>query len=674
MSPPPPERALLENGASADARTGRLCAARAVPPYHLGVPETSATAVLDSRYRLLAQLAVGGTSTVHLATDTVLDRTVAVKILHPHLAQDAAVVDRFRREALAAASLTHPHVVTMFDVARDGSYLVMEHVDGPSLRDVLRLRGRLPAQEALSLIGPVAAGLSAAHAAGLVHRDVKPENVLLGSDGRVKIGDFGLAREAASASTTYGPDVFAGSPLYASPEAVRGDTLDARSDVYALGVVLYECLTGRPPFEADTPFTTAMLHTTEQVPAPSTAVDGVPPMLDDVVRRATDPDPDARYPDAAAFARALHDAVPAGPVPMNLRDGAGGTMVIPVDATDTVVTGATAPTTGATAGGATSTSPDTPTAPPQRSRARRLGATLRRRWWATLLVLLLVGTAGAWLTWDQAIAPVTAVPSGLVGMPVDEARHELTDAGFVPETSEDRRFSLEYERDQVIEVRPSDTARRGDVVTLVLSAGPRQVEIPGVVGESRQAAVQMIQQADLESEVRRVFHEQVPQGQVVSASPSPGTTVDEASTVELVISKGRRPIDVPSVVGLPRDQAEAALDDVGLRAEVADTTYHDEVPAGAVVSQDPGPDGGPLHTGDTVELVISDGPEPFELPDVRGEKEDKAVEMLEKLGLEVQVTYQQTFFGFGRGLVGDQSPEPGTMMVPGETVRLVVGR
>lgn len=657
-----------------------MCAERAVPPYHLGVPETSATTVLDSRYRLLAQLAVGGTSTVHLATDTVLDRTVAVKILHPHLAQDAAVVDRFRREALAAASLTHPHVVTMFDVARDGSYLVMEHVDGPSLRDVLRLRGRLPAQEALSLVGPVAAGLSAAHAAGLVHRDVKPENVLLGSDGRVKIGDFGLAREAASASTTYGPDVFAGSPQYASPEAVRGDTLDARSDVYALGVVLYECLTGRPPFEADTPFTTAMLHTTERVPAPSAAVDDVPADLDEVVRRATDPDPDARYPDAAAFSRALHDAVPAGPVPMNLRDGSGGTMVIPVDATDTVVTGAPATPARATPSGHTGTSTsidtptDTPTTPPRRSRTRRFGAVLRRRWWAVLLALLLVGTAGAWLTWDQAIAPVTEVPQDLVGMPVDQARQELTDAGFVPETAEDRRFSLEYERDQVMEVTPSDTARRGDVVTLVLSAGPRQVEIPPVVGEPRQAAVQMLEQADLQSEVRRVFHEEVADGQVVSASPAPGKTVDEASTVELVVSKGRRPIDVPGVVGMSQDQATATLDEAGLNATVARTTYHDEVPAGAVISQDPGPDGGPLYSGDTVELVISDGPEPFELPDVRGEKEDKAVERLEKLGLQVQVTYQDTFFGFGRGLVGDQSPDPGTMMVPGDTVRLVVGR
>ena len=266
--------------------------------------ETSTDTVLDGRYRLLAQLAVGGTSTVHLAHDMTLDRTVAIKVLHPHLANDPTFLDRFRREANAVASVAHPHVVTLHDVAVDGGYLVMEHVDGPSLRDVLRLRGRLRPAEVLSLLGPVAAGVAAAHDAGLVHRDVKPENVLLGSDGQVKVGDFGLARAAAGASVTFGPDQFAGSPHYTPPEAVRGESLDARSDVYALGIMLYECLTGRPPFEADTPFATAMLHTSSRVPPPSQQASGIGAALDRVVMTATDPDPAARYDDASAFALA----------------------------------------------------------------------------------------------------------------------------------------------------------------------------------------------------------------------------------------------------------------------------------------------------------------------------------------------------------------------------------
>jgi tRNA A-37 threonylcarbamoyl transferase component Bud32 len=449
--------------------------------------DTTTPTVLDGRYRLLAQLAVGGTSTVHLAEDTVLNRTVAVKILHPHLSADPTVVDRFQREALAAASLSHPHVVTMFDVARDGAYLVMEHVDGPSLRDLLRLRGRMDPAEALAILEPVAAGLSAAHAAGLVHRDVKPENVLMGADGRVRIGDFGLARNAASASTTFGPDMFAGSPSYTSPEAVRGEVLDARTDVYALGIILYECLTGVPPLRADTPFATAMLHTTQRVPAPSQHTAGIPPAVDEVVRRATAPDPADRFPDAAAFATALHDAIPDGPAPVDLRDGSSDTVVIPTDAASTVVTSRT----------------------PTPSRWRRFGAALRRRWLVLALVLVLVAAGGAWATWDQVLAPVTAVPSGLQGMEAGAAEDELVEAGFVVAFADDTRFSLEVPEGHVIAVRPDDQARRGDTVTLVLSAGPRQVEVPNVTGTLAQDARTTLTGEGFRVKVERTFHEQV---------------------------------------------------------------------------------------------------------------------------------------------------------------------
>ncbi len=620
-------------------------------PYHRRVPDTTSAPVLDSRYRLLAQLAVGGTSTVHLAEDLVLNRTVAVKVLHPHLAADEAVLDRFRREATAAASLSHPHVVTLFDVVPEGAYLVMEHVDGPSLRDVLRLRGRLRPQEALALVGPVAAGLSAAHAASLVHRDVKPENVLLGSNGRVKIADFGLAREAASASTTFGPDVFAGSPQYTAPEAVRGEALDARSDVYALGVVLYECLTGHAPFREDTPFATAMRHTTDRVPRPSDAVSGISRELDEVVRRATAPDPDDRYHDGAEFAEALHAAVPDGPATVDLRDGSRDTVVLPVDTSATVVTNRAAP-----------------------SRRRRLGAALRRRWWVLALGLVVLLAGGAWLTWDQVLAPVTEVPADLVGAPSAAAQQRLDAAGFVPEVADERRNSLEVPVDHVIEVSPSDAARRGSTVTLVLSAGPRQVEVPGVVGNEEQPALEELADAGLEHTVERRHHENVPAGRVIATTPDAGEVVDEASTVTVVVSKGREPIPVPDVLRMAEGDARRTLEDAGLVPEVVGSEYNDDVPAGQVLRQSVGPDDGPLYRGDTVELTISDGPEPFALPDVQGQSEQDAVSRLEGLGLDVQVRYQDSFFGFGRGLVGNQSPEPGTMVVPGDTVSLVVGR
>lgn len=616
--------------------------------------ETTTPTVLDGRYRLLAQLAVGGTSTVHLAEDTVLNRTVAVKVLHPHLANDPAVVDRFQREALAAARLSHPHVVTMFDVARDGAYLVMEHVDGPSLRDVLRLRGRMRPAEALAILGPVAAGLSAAHAAGLVHRDVKPENVLTGADGRVRIGDFGLARDAASASTTFGPDMFAGSPSYASPEAVRGDVLDARSDVYALGIMLYECLTGVAPFRADTPFATAMLHTTDRVPAPSDRTAGIPSEVDEVVLTATAPDPDDRYEDAAAFAAALQAALPDGPVAVDLRDGSRDTVVIPVDASETVVTGAASSS-----------------ATPRRT-GRGLGAALRRRWLVLVAVAAVLLAGGGWLAWDQVVAPVTAVPADLVGAEADAAEAELTDAGFVVVVADERVNSLDVPAGRVVSLDPSDEARKGETVTLVLSAGPRQVDVPQVAGALEEEALVELDEAGFATTVERTFSEQVEAGRVVGTSPDPGTTVDEGSEVTVTVSKGRQPIDVPEVVGVPEGDARRQLEDLGLAPEVTGSAYSDDVPAGAVLAQSHGPQDGPLFRGDVVELTVSDGPEPFELPNVRELPEAEAVRQLENLGLNVEVRYVDALFGIGAGRVGQQSPSGGSQVVRGDTVELVV--
>jgi eukaryotic-like serine/threonine-protein kinase len=242
-------------------------------------PHGTVAGRVGDRYVLRGELGRGGMATVHRALDDVLEREVAVKLLHAHLADDPAFLDRFRREARAAAALDHPNVVAVHDWGEtdEGAYLVLQLVEGPSLRDVLRRHGRLDPGESLAVLGPAARGLGAAHAAGLVHRDVKPENLLLGRDGTVRVTDFGLARAAASATSTFGADVLVGSPHYLSPEAVRGRPLDPRADVYALGVVLFECLTGRPPHEGESPFATAVQHTSRRVPPPSEHVDGIPP-------------------------------------------------------------------------------------------------------------------------------------------------------------------------------------------------------------------------------------------------------------------------------------------------------------------------------------------------------------------------------------------------------------
>ncbi|MDQ3931235.1 MAG: protein kinase, partial [Actinomycetota bacterium] len=238
-------------------------------------PSRTAT-LLGDRYRLLREIARGGMATVFQAIDEVLERDVAMKLLHRHLAADPVFLDRFLREARAAAALSHPNVVSVYDWGEDDdggqAYLVMEFVNGPSLRDLLRSRGRLMPAEAAAVLAPAAAGIAAAHARGLVHRDVKPENILVSSDGAVKVTDFGLARAAAATTQTFAPGAIVGSPHYLAPESVRDERLDARADVYALGVVLYECLVGRPPFEAETPVATALRHTTEAVPPPSALI------------------------------------------------------------------------------------------------------------------------------------------------------------------------------------------------------------------------------------------------------------------------------------------------------------------------------------------------------------------------------------------------------------------
>jgi eukaryotic-like serine/threonine-protein kinase len=261
--------------------------------------------LLDGRYRLERTIARGGMATVYLGTDTRLDRVVAVKVLRAALAEDPEFVERFTREARAAARLSSADVVAVFDQGRDAAtgvaYLVMEHVRGRTLRDVLRERGALPAHQALALLEPVLRALAAAHAAGLVHRDVKPENVLVADDGRVKVADFGLARAFETTSLTSTTGVLLGTVAYLSPEQVEHGSADPRSDVYAAGIVLWELLTGAPPYQSDSPLSVAYRHVNEDVPAPGEVVDGVPASVDELVRRATRRDPAARPVDAGAL-------------------------------------------------------------------------------------------------------------------------------------------------------------------------------------------------------------------------------------------------------------------------------------------------------------------------------------------------------------------------------------
>jgi eukaryotic-like serine/threonine-protein kinase len=637
--------------------------------------------LVGGRYALRGEIGRGGMATVHRARDEVLQREVAVKLLHAHLAGDETFLDRFRREARAAAAVHHPNVVTVHDWGEttDGAYLVLQLVEGCSLREVLRRRRRLTPGETLAVLGPAGDGLGAAHVAGLVHRDVKPENVLLATEGGVLITDFGLARAAASATSTFGADVLMGTPHYLSPEAVRNEPLSPPADVYALGVVLFECLTGRPPHEGDSPFATAVAHTSRRVPAPSEVEPTVDDAMDEVVLRATAPDPRERYPDGAAFAAALRAAVPAGPQPL---PSPGDAQVPGASETlfggDEPGGGDDAPTV-ATNGDGPPPAPalllpddeyddlddehDEDGLPPGRTRRRRHG------WIVALLILglLLASGAGGYLLWDRVLAPVTAIPP-VIGADEQAATTQLEELGFEVAVAGERPHDLDVPDGHVLDQSPTGEARAGSVVTLTLSAGPRPVEVPAVEGLEHGEAVATVEDADLAVEVSEEHHEEVAEGLVIRQAPTAEEVVDEGSSVELVISLGPEPIEVPDLRGAPVAEARTRLEELGLGLEIADRRYDDDRPADAILSQDVDP-GTTLVRGDTVEVVVSDGPEPIEVPNVRDEHVEDAVATLEALGFEVEVERRG---GLGAlvnpGRVVDQNPGPGARRQPGDTV------
>ncbi len=649
---------------------------------------------LGDRFVLGEEVGRGGMAVVHRAHDEVLDREVAVKLLLPHLATDDAFLARFRREARAAGALSHPNIVAVHDWGEDEdrAFLVLQLVEGASLRDVLRNRGRLRPAEAMAVLVPAAAGLQAAHDAGLVHRDVKPENLLIGTDGSVRVTDFGLARAAAEATTTFGPDVLVGSPHYLAPEAVRGGALGPRADVYALGVLLYECLVGQPPHTADTPYSIALAHVEREVPLPSARLDGLPPALDDVVRDATRREVSARTASAAAFATALRAAVddedgasappslhavtrsgpphpplhPDRPTPpigtAQGRPAPGQTLVVPLDDVHTEVVAASA-THGAPERPEQVTPPQERAATPRRRRAR----------WplVVLLLALLIGgsAAGGYLLWDRVLAPVTPIPS-VIGAPADSGTEQLERAGFVPEVDATPVHDRAVPADHVLAQDPVGEARAGTEVSLVLSAGPRQVAVPDVVGAGAPEAVAALEEADLSATERTTHDASVPEGAVIATDPAPGSTVDEGSEIVVTVSLGPTPISVPELTGTTLSSARSALAELDLELVVAERRFDDDADRDRILAQEPGPEA-VLFAGDAVEVVVSDGPRPVELPNVRGERVADAVATLEALGFEVEVERRGGFSAFlNPDRVYDQDPGPGSRRVPGAAVQL----
>ena len=602
--------------------------------------------VLDGRYRLDAPIARGGMATVYTAFDTRLDRTVAVKVMHPTLAADDGFVERFRREAKSAARLSHPSVVAIYDQGEDGGrvYLVMEHVSGRTLRELLRERKRLTPAQAFDLTAGVLEALAAAHAAGLVHRDVKPENVLVTQDGSVKVADFGLARAVETSTYSVADGTLLGTVAYLAPEQVVSGAADPRADLYALGVVLFEILTGTVPFTGDTPLAVAYRHVNEDVPLPSTVANDLPPAADEVVLAATRRAADERYPDAQAMLSAVRRA--------RAMLGNSETSVIRLDEAPTLVT---------------KVPPIVPT-PPKPAPAPAPKARRRVRPWMVftaiaVAILLVAGVLG----WYLGTGRFTRAPE-LVGADRAAAVSALRDAGLKVRTG-DPMHSDTVPKDAVAKQEPAPGARvkRGSVVTIHLSLGVRMVKVPDVAGKTVDEATALLKKADLvRGSITRRHDEKVPKDRVISASEPPGKSVRHDTRVALVVSDGPAPVSIPDLIRKTIDEADRLLGSLGLRPRVQ-MRFSDTVPEFHVIAQQPAP-AASVPKGSWVTLTVSKGPEMVTVPDVRGEDIDRATAQLEALGLKVTVQRVRS----GRGeVVLDQDPRPGTKVRKGSTVTLV---
>jgi serine/threonine-protein kinase len=610
--------------------------------------------LVDGRYEVTERIAEGGMASVYLATDTRLDREVALKVLRPHLAADPDFIARFRREARSAARLSHPNIVAVHDQGEDGGaqFLVMEYVPGYNLRQVLDREGALTPRAAVDIITAVLDGLGVAHRAGLVHRDVKPENVIVREDGTVKIADFGLARAVSSMTATSTTGVLLGTAAYLSPEQVERGIADARSDVYAAGLVLFEMLTGRKAMPGDNAIQVAYSHVHHGVPRPSDVSDGIPEALEEVVAAATSRDPDERPVDGAAMAQRVRearneltpaelDAKPQGLAPaqvrqstarLDLRPGASATQALPRVA-----------------------------GPP-----RGPSPAHRRSHWPIAAVVLsaVIALATAWYFFlgPGALRTVPVV----AGQPLTTAQKALEAQGLAADV--EQVFSETVAAGTVVDSDPRAGAEipRSRAVTLHVSKGQERYAVPAVVGSTVDAARASLAAQNLKvGKVTEVFDEKAPEGTIVSTDPAPGTKVKRNAVVALVVSKGRQPIPVTDWTGKPADQAKAALTKAGLTVDDSRQDNSDTVPAGSVISQSPA--NGTLFKGEKVTLVVSKGPVLVDVPSFVGKQVGEAETALKALGFRVKI--QQLVPGINFGTV--QSQDPGGGKAPkGSTITL----
>jgi eukaryotic-like serine/threonine-protein kinase len=635
--------------------------------------DTLINTLFDGRYRILRKLGSGGMANVYLAEDEDLGRRVAIKILSDRYASDDNFNERFRREAKSAASLSHPNIVPIYDRGEaDGlPYIAMEVIEGRTLKELVMTRGPLPIAQAVEYAKHILGALRFAHRHGIIHRDIKPHNVLLGAEDRVKVTDFGIARAGASQMTEVGSIM--GTAQYLSPEQARGAPVAAPSDLYSAGVVLYEMLTGKTPFNGDTPIEIAMKHLNEAPRPPSELRSEIPAELDLIVLRALAKDPHDRYQSAEEFSEDL-DRLEAG-IPVAPETTAAATALL-----------AGGPLTAATQvldrDAGTRVLPRSPTAPPRRPPAYppdygyREPPPKRRRFVPWLLVLLLVAAAAlaGWYVYSQvqdelAESKPVAVPP-VIGLEEELAKAQLEELGL--EADVDRRPSTEYGAGIVADQSPKEGTKlaKGEAVLIVVSTGPPMTQVPDVVGMKYDEALDVLQKASLRAKKVEVFSDKEP-GEVLRQDPRADETVREGAVVTLQVSKGRELVPVPDVLEQTRESAEAELRANGFQVTV-DTAPSDEYAEGLVFAQNPDPDV-EATKGSTVRITVSSGPESKPVPNVVGQDQDEAGETLETEGFEVQVREQETDDPTLKDRVLDQNPSGGVRAEPGSTVTIFVG-
>jgi beta-lactam-binding protein with PASTA domain/serine/threonine protein kinase len=618
--------------------------------------------IFNNRYRVDGILGNGGMANVFVGTDTLLRRRVAIKVLREQYATDDDFVKRFSYEAQSAAKLSHPNIVNVYDFGREDHayYIVMELVDGTTLAELMRNERVLPEPVAVDYAIQIASGLAYAHRQGLLHRDVKPANILVTSDDVVKLSDFGIAR--AVSEHTLGvtqPGMVMGSVAYISPEQAQGHDIDERADLYSVGVVLYQMLTGSLPFSGDNPVAVALKHVSEEPPAIDPATTGVSPAVASIVARLLRKDPAERFASATELASALREARERP----NVAHAVGGAADAPTTRIPTVKPPPRP-----------SVSPDRPDPRAGARSAEALeteylppGRDLR---WIVFPVLLAAAIIIGFFALRASPFAATIVVPDVVGKSATLAQRELFQSGLQPKiTTED---DASVPADRIIRQDPAAGTKlaKDGVVSLVVSGGLPRVQVPDIKGYSRADALSELRKLKLKTRVVEAFSATVPKDQVADVNPPVGTSMRQNSTVTLTVSKGAQPIIVPDLVGRTVDDARRAVSALGLTLRVEQRTPSDTVPANVILSQNPDPSA-PADANSAVSVIVSDGAASVDVPNLVGSDTESARSELRSVGLVPVISYAVDAAN-PTGRISRQDPDSGMQVRKGSRVTIFV--